>query len=198
MLAAAALAFSLTVRVYDAYGLSAEARAAARAAAERVLDDADVTVAWVECPCPAPVGAADLIVRLTASTPAAASSSLGFSYVDVDRRAGTLATVFADRVQALALLARVDEGGLLGRAMAHEIVHLLFGSVQHARTGLMRGEWTAGELRRNEPWDWTLSRDERTRLRQAIVRRHLEPPRPDAVVARLPSRPALPPGIATR
>ncbi len=62
------------------------------------------------------------------AAPASTPGSLGFSFVDIGRKAGTLATVFADRVQALAAIAGVDDGELLGRVIAHEIAHLLIGT----------------------------------------------------------------------
>lgn len=41
------------------------------------------------------------------------------SFVDIEQKAGTLATVFADRVQTLAAFAGADDGELLGRVIAH-------------------------------------------------------------------------------
>jgi hypothetical protein len=183
MLAHAALALSLVVRIYDAYGVPDDELAAARAVVERILRTADVAVAWARCPCQNAVGGAELVIRISASVPASEPASLGFSYVDVDRKAGTLATVFADRVRMLASSAGVNDGELLGRAMAHEVVHLLLGTRDHDRDGLMRGEWTRIDLARNRPWDWALPRHECTTLRQAIVRRTREPARPAAVMA---------------
>jgi len=183
MLAHAVLALSLVVRIYDAYGIPGDELAAARAVVERTLKDADIAVTWAQCPCPARVGAAELVVRIAASSPASSRGSLGFSYVDVDRKAGTLATVFADRVRALAAAAGVSEAELLGRAMAHEVGHLLLGTRAHNREGLMRGEWTTIELARNRPWEWALSRADGAAMRQAIVRRMREPARPAAVIA---------------
>jgi hypothetical protein len=183
MLAHAVLALSLVVRIYDGYGVPDAELAAARAAVERILKSADVAVTWAQCPCNNAVGAAELVIRISSASPAGEPASLGFSYVDVDRKAGTLATVFADRVRALANGAGVNAGELLGRAMAHEVGHLLLGTRDHDRDGLMRGQWTAIEVARNRPWDWTLPRAERTTMRQAIARRTLEPILPAAVIA---------------
>lgn len=183
MLAHAVLALALVVRVYDAYGVPEDQLAAARTVVERTLNDAGVAVTWAQCPCDARVGAAELVMRLAASSPASSSGSLGFSYVDVDRKAGTMATVFADRIRTLAGAAGASEAELLGRAMAHEVGHLLLGTRDHNREGLMRGEWTTIELARNRPWEWALSRRDGAKMRQAIVRRMREPVRPAAVIA---------------
>ena len=171
MLAYLALVLSVHVRVYDGYGMPRGELTAARTVVARILKDADIDVQWAECPCAAPVGPTELMVRVVASTPKSEPASLGFSYVDVERRIGTLATVFADRVRGLAASAGVDEGELTGRAMAHEIGHLLLGTRDHERTGLMRGTWTSIELARNHPLDWQLSRADAVRLRQGLVRR---------------------------
>ena len=183
MLAQTALALSLVVRIYNAYGVPADELAAARAVVEHILKDADVAVTWPQCPCDARVGAAELVVRIAAAPPASDAATLGFSYIDVDRKAGTLATVFADRVRTLARRAGVDESELLGRAIAHEVGHLLLGTHDHDRDGLMRGEWTTIELARQLPWDWTLSRKAGAKMRQAVVHRMREPERPAAIVA---------------
>ena len=183
MLAHAALALSLVVRIYDAYGVPADELAAARTVVEHILKDADVAVAWPECPCDTRVGAAELVVRIATAPPASGTASLGFSYVDVDRKAGTLATVFADRVRTLASRAGVDESELLGRAIAHEVGHLLLGTRDHDRDGLMRGEWTTIELARHRPWEWALSRKAGAKMRQAVVRRMREAAKPATVIA---------------
>ncbi len=196
MLAQAVLAISLVVRIYDAYGIPEDELAAARAVVERTLKDADVAVTWAQCPCPARVGAAELVMRIATSSPASSSGSLGFSYVDIDRKAGTVATVFADRIRTLAAGAGVSEADLLGRAMAHEVGHLLLGTRDHNRDGLMRGEWTTIELARNRPWEWALSRKDGAKMRQAIVRRMREPAKPSAVIAG--GEPALPEDEAVR
>ena len=53
-----------------------------------------------------------------------------------------------DRIDALARQAGVDPGMLLGRAVAHEIGHLILGTTKHAKSGLMRATWKTDELRR--------------------------------------------------
>jgi hypothetical protein len=171
MLAHAALSLFVVVRLYDIHGVSNDTLATARDTAARIMRDADINLRWADCPCSQAVGSAELMIRVASAGQGAEPKSLGFSYVDVNQRAGTLATVFAERVRALAAIAHADEGELLGRAMAHEIAHLLFGTHEHAHAGLMRGTWTSIELGRNQPTDWMLSRDEAVRLRAALLRR---------------------------
>ena len=172
MLAHAALALSLAVRVYDAYGLPAATLDKAHAAVDRIVKDAEVRVTWESCPCGERVGPVELVVRISAAPAVSDPGSLGFSFVDVDRRAGTLATVFADRVRVLSRLTGADEGELLGRAMAHEIGHLLLGTNEHAATGLMRAAWSRAELRRDHTPDWQFLPGEVDTMRAAIATRN--------------------------
>lgn len=187
MLAQGILALSLVVRIHDAYGVPGDQLARAQATVERVMEAAGVDVAWAECPCLSPVTASELVVRITAASPASTPGSLGFSYVDIGLKAGTLATVLADRVQTLAAFAGVNDGELLGWVIAHELSHLLIGTRDHESNGLMRGEWRASELARQRPSDWLLSRADGLKIREAIRRRTTKPPVMLAVDADLTS-----------
>ena len=178
MLAQGILAVSLVVRIYDAYNVPSDRLTTARTTVEGIMKGAGVAVTWPRCPCLSPVGPGELVIRITASIPASAPGSLAFSFVDLGLKAGTLTTVFADRVQALATLAGVDEGEVLGRVMAHEIAHLLIGTHDHSSRGLMRGEWRASELAGHHAADWLLSSAESRQIRVAIRRRSSQPRAP--------------------
>ena len=176
MLAHGMLALSLVVRIYDAYDVPSDHLAKARTTAEGIMmKGAGVAVTW-PCPCLSPVSSGELIVRIAAASPASPPLALGLSFVDIGRKTGTLATVFADRVQSLAAFAGVDEGELLGRVIAHEISHLLIGTRDHEPRGLMRSEWRASELARQRPSDWRLSHADGLTIRKAIKRRTTGPP----------------------
>ena len=176
MLAGGLLALSIVVRVHDGYGVPADQLARARTTVERVMEAAGVAVAWPVCPCLSPVGSGELVVRIAAASSASTPGALGFSFVDIEQRAGTLATVFADRVQALAAFAGADDGELLGQVIAHEIAHLLIGTRDHGSRGLMRGEWRASEVARQRPSDWRLAGADGLKIREAIKRRTTKPP----------------------
>lgn len=81
-----------------------------------------------------------------------------------------LSTVYVDRVDWLAQQARADRGTLLGRAMAHELTHLLLGSNDHTAAGLLRDRWTAEELVRNRPEDWQLTAAQRLSARARLAK----------------------------
>ena len=101
----------LTIRTYDNYGIAARDLAEGRTVAAAVLADAGVDVSWREClpaswesadVCPEPVGPHDLVVRFVRAPGTSTPDALGYSLVDHSARAGTVATVFVDRVGRLA------------------------------------------------------------------------------------------------
>jgi len=154
---------ALTVRVYDNANVPKGALRAALDMAAQTLRPADLEVTWVSCSassggrCTEPLGRGELMVRLVRSVkgaPAAGDESLGTALVDPATGTGVLATVYVDRVERLAQGADGDLGALLGRAMAHEIGHLLMGKSVHALHGLMRPRWTRAEITRNAIADW--------------------------------------------
>jgi hypothetical protein len=109
--------------------------------------------------------------------------------VDVAERKGTLATIYVDRVDALAAGAGVDRGELLGRAIAHEIGHLLLGTSDHPRSGLMRATWKAVEIRRDMPLDWLFSGEQGAEMRRRLAAREAGEPVIEDVVASVVAEP---------
>ena len=157
----------VTVRVYHD-GVIAEAdEARAMTTAAATLAAADVTVRWMHChkgapsdeACSRPLGSGDLAVRLTRVKGAAAETrrrALGEALIPERGAPPAFAQLYLERVDDLAQRSRANTAVLLGRAMAHELTHLLTGSGRHATSGLMRPIWAAGDLRRDRPADWML------------------------------------------
>ena len=183
------MAMALVLRVFDRSGDSAADRQEAMQTADAILRQADVTATWVDCSngarqashaiCTDPLGRGELAVRLTrapeekpkekkAKQSPTVQRSLGYSMVE-PAIGGTLATVFTDRVAWLASSAHSTYAALLGRAVAHEIGHLLIGTSEHSQSGLMRAVWTAAELARNERDDWLFTTDDRARLHRSRI-----------------------------
>lgn len=181
------------IRIYDSTGNHA-ARAAAILVSRALLDDAGVSADWLDCTtghqgpgCHAVRGPRDLIVRVAPRSlgpmrPAADSVStrerladpdlqLGFATFDPATRRGVLATIFHDRVLTVAGRTALDYHLLLGRAIAHEVGHLLLPGGGHGATGLMRAIWTDDELTQNRRNDWVFAPAERQRLQAASVAR---------------------------
>jgi len=179
--------------VYDAVGVSPRERHSAEAHAAGILKDAGIAVAWRECPselddCVAPLEATEVIVRLVNSPGRAfvtddLADSLGYSLVDAEEGRGWLATIFVDRIDRTARGANVTGSRLFGRAIAHEIGHLLLGLPTHAQRGLMRGRWTADQLRQNAPWDWLVSREEASAMRESLAVWRRQTTRPILITA---------------
>jgi hypothetical protein len=172
------------VRAYNKFGVAPGELATALATARAILGGAAIDLVWRECgPCDDRPGPRELIVRIVAATPQAEPESLGYSLVDVRQRSGSLATIYASRVESMAALAHFDPGVLLGRTMAHELAHLLIGTTEHSTHGLMRARWNACELEHDLQPDWVLSRAEGTRMRRGLATRARGPRAPEIVVA---------------
>lgn len=173
---------SLVVRTYT-HPDSARDITTARRVASAILERAAIRVEWVECGLPDAASASgeicrrprkwdELVVRvvpLANTSGSVPGGSLGFAFVDLQAGGGWLATVYPDRVERLAKAAAVDRAELLGRAMAHEIGHLLLGTNDHADAGLMRASWSGADLRRNRAAEWVFHRDEGEAMRRRIA-----------------------------
>ena len=96
---------------------------------------------------------------------------MGDALVDTGARGGSLATIYTTRVAWLAEAGQSDPHVLMGRAIAHEIGHLLLGTNGHADRGLMRARWSAGEVRRRVAPDWLFTSVDAHQMRQAVASR---------------------------
>jgi len=180
----------LTARFYSIADVPAGDRVAATEVASNILHAAGIDVRWMDCNdrvsdgrpatreiCLTPLHSDEVIVRLVAA-PASGralnrpgADRLGDAYVDTAAAAGALATVYVDRVAAMARTAGIDAGTLLGRVAAHEIGHLLLGTASHRSSGLMRAEWSTTLLQRRIANDWRLSKLDAANARDGVLRR---------------------------
>jgi hypothetical protein len=90
--------------------------------------------------------------------------------IDTVSGTGTLATIYINRVEDSARHAGADVALLLGRAIAHEVGHLILRTNAHGEAGLMRAIWTDQEIARNQPADWVFASPDRRQLRAALQR----------------------------
>ena len=166
---AAIILNDVVVRVYDNTGLPTVLRRTSLTRAAEIFARAEVEIGWVHCParCGRAPSPDQLILRITRSP--ATAVGLGTSLIDPVLQEGRLATVYVDQVDAMARRSNTDRTSILSRAIAHEIGHLLLGTTEHTRTGLMRGIWTAEELRRDHGEDWQFSPYQRTLLRARLA-----------------------------
>jgi len=173
----------LKVRVYNAAVMPAAEQAVALRAAATALAAAGIGTSWLLCGdasreatakvCDTPLDRSELsvrLVRLPGTATARGELRLGYSLVDTTAGAGTLATIYADRVAWLADATETDMPTLVGLAVAHEIGHLLLGTNAHSSTGLMRAIWSRAELQRNVATDWRFDRSEAARMRSSVRR----------------------------
>jgi hypothetical protein len=176
-----AVAFpSIVVRTYDAAATSTESQQLALLESAVILDRAGIRVLWIRCDagdvympeCRTPLGTYELAMRLIALPEHRSKRTrpLGEAHVDIVKRGGSFATVFANRVRWFADASGVDFSTVLGRAIAHEIGHLVMGSTAHPASGLMRAVWAPQDVA-GDYWLFT-ERDALT-LRHAIVGRAL-------------------------
>lgn len=153
VLMGSAIAAPATIRVtvIDSVGIEEQTLSLSMAQARRIFNNAGLELEWISCriknaseECiPAP-----FVVRIIARPRDGFGrrTTLGFSVFAEE--GSVYATIFRDRVSALATVARVSEPVLLGAAIAHELGHLLLGNVPHARQGIMAWPWTRPQLDR--------------------------------------------------
>ena len=149
----------VTVRVYSSTNLAAGTQRASLEVAQATFAAASVQIVWRVCAlvaCDTPLLPTELVVRLVELPDRAGDHHLGDALIDPEKRIGVLATVYVNRTLQLARALEVDHRQLLGRAIAHEIGHLLLATNTHAASGLMRELWSDDELQRARRDDWVL------------------------------------------
>jgi hypothetical protein len=167
---------TLTVRLYNTSGVPAEELIAARRAAEAILGDTGVQIAFRLCgratdPCDIPLRSSEVVVRILDAPTFNATlhpDAFGVTYIVKETNRGWLATVFADRIATAATRVTVEPGLLLGRVIAHEVGHLLLGIDYHGAAGVMRAEWPDGALDR-DAGDWRFSIVEAQRMHHVLA-----------------------------
>jgi hypothetical protein len=165
----------IEIAICDGFGVSPGHIVRATRTAAGILREAGLAANWV--PCTRDLRStpgrrrSPLMVRFVPGPPTdfTANYALGYSVVDTAVGTGKLATVFPDRVRRLTARLPLDTGVLLGRVVAHELGHLLLGSMAHSGSGLMRASWPLLRLRANDHRDWLFSAADADRLRRSIA-----------------------------
>jgi len=172
--AAETLFTEVTVRVYDNTGATEGERRPSLEIAASIVSAASVELLWKTCPEPAraamstntrrhgacelPLAPGELAVRIVRSGVVEDGTRrelpLGDATLNSQTGKGVLATIYIDRVKWMAEQAGVDAAALLGRAIAHELGHLLMATGAHGSNGLMRPVWSQSEIRRRQIDDW--------------------------------------------
>jgi hypothetical protein len=168
----------VSVRVYDVVPVAEDHKRRALEVAAALLAPAEIEIRFMSCDpaspepaCKRTLGGDELALRLVRGPRpplrSTAALPLGDALLDTQRRKASLATIYIERVEWLARESRADPAVLLGRAIAHELVHALTGRGTHAPSGLMRGVWSAWEVARDRPQDWRLHDAEKAVLRNS-------------------------------
>ena len=175
-----AMAFAVTIRVYDVYGLTPDQYREALAVAAEAFAQAGVQPAWIDCgravpaaACATPMAAGELLLRIQRHPPD--EGILGEAVVHRDPALNVVATVYAAAAAERARRAGLPLGLVVGRIAAHELGHLLLGSTRHSREGLMRPSWI---LDRPYPVDWAFAPDDAAAIARRLRQR---PPAAEAV-----------------
>jgi hypothetical protein len=172
----------LVVRLYGPPVVSSSDSRSALEEAKTILAHAGFAPEWITCAeglpapqrCTVPLAGAELAVRLATAPPQARSNRslpLGYSLVDPETQSGALATIYLDRVKWLADVSTAHVATLLGRAIAHELGHLLLGTPEHGRFGVMRAIWSSQMVRNSARADWRFSAREAKQMRAAVTAR---------------------------
>ena len=181
MKAAAHIESRVAVRTFNYAQLPAEHLANARRTTAAIFRIAGISLKWIDCRVPqSEFGAActeplaergDLILRLMDIAPQNAAGriiALGTSMLDREQRTGVLMTIDVFPIRAIAVNTSIDVSTLVGRAIAHEMGHLLLGSAVHTRAGLMRAFWSHDELSGLKPAHWHFTGNEAASMRHGL------------------------------
>lgn len=169
----------LTVFVYDDARVPSVLIEKAEREADRVFVAAGLKVSWTNCPAGKrvvtdqvvcePLGPPQLSVRIVQRSRYLTDATFGLAYIS-DTGPSRYCDVFYNRVQDLQQQGVASISSVLGHVLAHEIGHLLLGTNSHSRTGIMRAQWQADELRAASMGRLLFSSEEGERIREQVRR----------------------------
>lgn len=152
----------LHVHLYDRANVPSQTLDRAIEETARILAAAGVQVLWQRGEADSPEGRtvdmtsrtvatdrlrddrAFVVVRMVRGVPATAlPRALGFALPWAQN--GVHVTMFYDRIEEVALSVPPCAAKILGNALAHEIGHVLLGSEQHSRNGVMKAVWSRAD-----------------------------------------------------
>jgi hypothetical protein len=142
----------LCIHLYNSAGLSHQTLTDAAKEAARILATAGVDTIWQERPVDSPEARdldlaahhrepdtrAYLVLRIVRGV-SVYPGALGYALPDA--QTGVHATIFYDRIERLIEPMVISMPKILGQAMAHEIGHVLLGSMEHSPAGIMKAHW---------------------------------------------------------
>ena len=167
----------LNVRLYSFHRLHPLERMGAELIAAQVLRPARIKLNWIDCTaqvfpaaCLATPLPNDLVVRFLAKAPPGAKREVLATTTYYSDHGAAL--IFYDRVVAMRGQNRFVMT-ILGRVIAHELIHLLLPRQGHSDVGLMRKQWGQRDLEFTAGPRLALSSRTAELVRQAVLRRAL-------------------------
>jgi hypothetical protein len=156
---AMSFAETITVRVHNVAGAHAGVIAEGKRGASRTFELVGIAVRWADCPSIDP-GRVSSQMREETFEPSRFTVVIDNGVVNApieDTALGFALPLLAGRNHAAVVYPRIqrltaqnhdlmDCGSLLGVVLAHEIAHLLLGSMSHG-SGIMRANWTRGKFK---------------------------------------------------
>jgi hypothetical protein len=192
----------LLLRIYGTAVLPSDTSEVAQREATAILEAAGFAPEWVACGvapapgdrCSSPLAPMELAVRVVSLAepprPDIGPSRylpLGYSLIEPGTKTGSLATIYLNRVAWLAADWEVATAVMLGRAVAHELGHLLLGTSGHTATGVMRAVWSREAMRTGRANDWRFTAADARSMRAGVLTRSR--PRRERADARARIRP---------
>jgi len=139
---------TLHVQVHNMARAWVEVVTEAEKVAAGIFHAAGIRIVWNECRCSPVLTPTSVMLRIIPRFFGSKQSNSrleNLGYAVAGTEGGGLATVFYDRVEAIAKGENLSR--VLGYAIAHEIGHVLLGQSSHSPAGLMRANWSEKDLR---------------------------------------------------
>jgi hypothetical protein len=174
----------ITVRVYNRVLMPPDRLAEAEQVGAKILRRAEVQTVWLDCTvatgqwpsdCDNPLGPTDFLLQfveeIQSLSPQTTGHSLGFAALPDNGLQADRAYISYHRAHDSASRCRVKLGLVLGVAAAHEIGHMLMGSNEHSRSGLMQAQVGPKDMQRAERSDLLFTDDQVKQIRVSVLAR---------------------------
>jgi len=180
---------TITVWTYNYAHAPQETTARGKVVAGEILRNAGMEIVWMECPlstrdgrghptCHDVLGPLDLSLRILPKVNPLPfrENTLGFAALSGEGDRGSMASIFYQSVQELAVLGDAPEAEILGHAIAHEIGHLLLCTIRHTDSGIMRVAWGRKDLKRIQMEGLHFSVQQGKQMRVEVLARNASAP----------------------
>ena len=184
--APAGSSLTITVRISNQAGVAEAELTKAKWISAYILNDAGLSVAWLDCPLPSDIPSGSPCRRSPVQTEIAlvivgssgekqvAPPANAFGSAIMAPAGGFASVAYVFYLRLLAMTGPrfdVDGAVLLGCVMAHEMGHLLLGTNAHSTAGIMRPMWSGKSLPRHGVGQFVFTEEQKRSLQQNTVTR---------------------------